>query len=330
MNCIIYGTQAALIKKRLSKVLDDIVGTVNDFNTVYFDYPNTLLDTIVQETQTGAFGCEHKAIVIEHPTFLLDAKGNAQVLETLTALMTQPNNPVSLVFVLEVTEKNLKDGVFKRNDAKLNAFLKQVTQFPVTEIGRNEWPTVVRRLFDNRGLTISDAALLLLLERCGHDLTAIISEINKLGTYAQHIEVEDVEALVATPLEDNVFLIADALVRKKPDVAVNALHDLYTQNTEPISLISIITSQLHFMYQVKYLTGQGKNTSEIAQLLDHANYNRVSIVQNEIYYITENELLHLLERLADLDYQIKSGQVDRFMGLELLCCECLRGKDLRT
>lgn len=322
VNYVVYGSQWASVKKRTAKILTDILQEVNDFNAVTFDYETTSVADILFDAGTAAFG-GRKAVVITNPTFLTNySEEKRKDVEDFTNFMRQNPN-AALIFVLQVAENKGKKPVFSKNKA-ISSFLRLVRLESIADIGRNEWPTAVKRLLTNRNMEMDDDAVQLLIERTGHDLTTIIHELDKLSCYGSHLTRDDVEALTPIPLETNFFAIADALIRQAPDKALNLLRDLFAQKYDPSRLIPLIASQLHFMYQVKYLTNNGASVSEINEELGLKNPYRTQIVQRQLYGVKESEILRLLKRLADLDFKIMTGQVERHLGLELLCLECLR------
>ena len=316
------GSQPASIKKRSAKIITSLVGEVNDFNVVSYAYGETPISTIIADAKIQGLGGK-KVIEITNPTFLMDYKEEeVSDLESLLAFM-RSTNEVYFIFELVIQENQAKKGVFKKSELISN-FLKNVTLETIADIGKNDWPVAVKRLLVNRGYTMSDDALTLFLERTGHDLTLIINELDKLGTYSSNISYDDVKNLVAVPLEDNFFKIADALIHQQSDVALNTINDLFIQKYEPSSLISLLAGQFHFMYQVKYLSDCAVSTSEIGEILNVTNPYRVQMVQNQLYGVSQADILYLIECLGLLDYQIMTGQIERHLGLELLCLECLR------
>ena len=68
--------------------------------------------------------------------------------------------------------------------------------------------------------------------------------------------------------------------------------------------------------QVKYLSDCGLNESSIASNL-RANPYRVRKSMQVAYKISQTKINNVLDKIYQLDYTIKSGQIDRFVGFEL-------------
>ena len=93
-------------------------------------------------------------------------------------------------------------------------------------------------------------------------------------------------------------------------------HDLMILNEEPIKLIVLIAGQMRLIYQVKLLDRKGYNDKEIGKILG-VNPYRLKYVRQEGKDFDLNELLQCLDDLSRLDVEIKTGKMDKKMGLEL-------------
>lgn len=87
-------------------------------------------------------------------------------------------------------------------------------------------------------------------------------------------------------------------------------------NEEPIKLIVLIAGQMRLIYQVKLLDRKGYNDKEIGKILG-VNPYRLKYIRQEGKDFDLNELLECLDALSKLDVEIKTGKMDKKMGLEL-------------
>ena len=93
-------------------------------------------------------------------------------------------------------------------------------------------------------------------------------------------------------------------------------HDLMILSEEPIKWIVLIAGQMRLIYQVKLLDRKGYNDKEIGKILG-VNPYRLKYVRQEGKDFDLNELLQCLDDLSRLDVEIKTGKMDKKMGLEL-------------
>mgnify|MGYP005783782811 FL=1 len=93
-------------------------------------------------------------------------------------------------------------------------------------------------------------------------------------------------------------------------------HDLMILNEEPIKLIVLIANQMRLIYQVKLLVRKGYNDKEIGKILS-INHYRLKYLRQEGQDYDLNELLECIDQLSKLDVEIKTGKIDKKVGLEL-------------
>ena len=80
-------------------------------------------------------------------------------------------------------------------------------------------------------------------------------------------------------------------------------------------LISLIANQIRLILNVKILLANKYSEKEISDKLKEHPY-RVSIAKNASYNMTKESLYKILNLLFELDLNIKTGQVDKYKGLE--------------
>ena len=112
---------------------------------------------------------------------------------------------------------------------------------------------------------------------------------------------------------DNLFALTDAVVKKDINEALSLYQELLKRNEEPIKIIVIIANQFRLIFQVKRLKSKGLSDSEIASELVVHPY-RVNLLRKQTY---GKELLKYLTTFMDLDEQIKTGKINKDVGLEL-------------
>jgi DNA polymerase-3 subunit delta len=78
----------------------------------------------------------------------------------------------------------------------------------------------------------------------------------------------------------------------------------------------MIANQIRIMYQTKELYKRGYTEKDIASNLDIHPY-RIKLALEKSREYESSKLLNYLNELADLDINIKSGLIDKKLGLEL-------------
>src|SRR5699024_1209327 len=120
----------------------------------------------------------------------------------------------------------------------------------------------------------------------------------------------------AISLEQNIFTLVEKVVQRKLDQAFRIYYDLRKQNEEPIKILALITGQFRLIYQTKELQKRGYGQNQIATNLNVHPY-RVKLALGQARYFSEQELEKIISILAESDYQLKTGAVQRDVAMEL-------------
>ncbi|MDD3383189.1 MAG: DNA polymerase III subunit delta [Bacilli bacterium] len=325
MIYIIYGVQEPIVKKQINNLISNTLKKVTDFNLVNFDFEQSSIKQIIDDVSTYPFFDDQKLVLVKKADFLFDIKNLKPYVDNDINL-----NDISLLVNYAANQNSFTTLVLtflgKKLDTK-NENVKKILNFSkiieVNDISKDDWPIVIKKLFNNRKIDITEKALSSFISRVGTDLVDVINEVDKIALYSDKIDENVIKNLVAVPLEKSEFGIANSLINRDNSTALSIYRDLKTQNIEPIYLISIMGSQIRFLYQVSYLKKIGKNEAEIADELG-AKISRVAINLRKMGSVTLDDMLKTLNDLSQLDYKIKSGKIDRFQGLELFLIGAFR------
>ena len=142
------------------------------------------------------------------------------------------------------------------------------------------------------------------------------NEIKKLALYSNKITMNDLDLLVAKPLEDKIFNLCTLIVTNKTKEAINLYRDLLVINEEPVAIIALIATQIRLFVDVFTLSEAGLSQADISKELNIHPY-RIKLALDNRRYIKLKNLKQEIDNLYKLDYDIKSGKIDRFFGLEM-------------
>jgi DNA polymerase-3 subunit delta len=265
---------------------------------------------VVSELESFCFSSDKKVVVLTNSYFLTNNNSEGPYEYELIENYLE-NQTEGTTFVISVNSAKLDE---KRNIVK--GIRKTAKVVEVDSINKKDLPKIVKQMFNKRNVEITDDALHELLSRLDLDMYQISNEVDKLSTYSNKIYLHDVEALTPKKLDDNIFDMIDAMFKKNSNKAFRIYNDLKSLGNEPVSLVSIIATQVRFLYQVLVLQNKGYSESNIANELSVHPF-RVKMGIDKVRTYSEYELEDLLNELSKLDVQIKTGDIDRFVGLEL-------------
>ncbi len=172
---------------------------------------------------------------------------------------------------------------------------------------------------ENSSIKMERNAIDLFLRLTDLDLSKMMRELQKLILYGQNqqqITVREVEQLVPKTLEHNIFDMTQYILKGKTEQALRLYEDLVMQGEETIKINAILLSQLRLFLQTKFLVKIGYQQANIAETLKVHPY-RVKLAMQEVRKFDEQLLVQLFDQLVEMDYQIKTGQIEKELSFQL-------------
>ncbi|KXH87385.1 DNA polymerase III subunit delta [Sporosarcina sp. HYO08] len=305
--------------KRLKKALPDF----DDASVIRYDLEETPVELVIEEADTLPFLQEKKLIIAGNASFLrAQEKGKEKVSHNLTLLETWLANPsptAVVVFLAPYEKLDARKRITK-------AFKKVATIIEGVRLQGKDLTSWIQQEASSNGVRITAEAADFLTRMAGDDLLMLSTEISKMATFlngAGDITESIIEMLVPRTPEADVFRLTDAYVNGRVPDTVSIYHDLLRNGEEPIMLTSLIASQIRLMFQVRVLRKKGYQQPQIAKTLNVHPY-RVKLMMENRALPNEERLLFILDRLAKIDYKLKSTSGKRERLLELFFMEPLR------
>jgi DNA polymerase III subunit delta len=283
---------------------------VDPFNIMRYDLLENTSDDILEDLQTVSFFAEKKVIVVKNLNEI-EKEESESIIHNWVSYFEKPNPDVLLFIVLNELMSDqtpVGEALFKY------AFIEKVK-----DMDKSEYPNFARNLFKKYGYTITDDAVDALLERINLDLTLLNQEAEKLMLFAyetKEINERAVLLLVSRNLEENIFELTNALLSKNQTKTIEIFYDLVARNEDPIRILNNIVGKVRELMHTKLLVEKGYRQDQIAEhfhIKSGRAYYLVKNAQAVNFQILENHL----KKLSKLDYEIKSGKIDKKLGLEL-------------
>lgn len=300
MIYLIYGTKNYFI----DKCVKDISKDFEDINISKFDLDNTNLNDVIDDCMTISMFADRKLVICENAS-IFSPTGKTSV--ELENYLNNPNSLTTLVFVLN------SDKVDKRK--KITKLIKEKGE--IKEFCDNENPsTFVKRSL--KDYQIDNSVVNLLIDRVGDNILTLESEINKIKLYKDDkvITKDDIFKLTSKAAYDDIFKLIDYIINDNKDKALETLNEMLKNGEEVIKIIIILANQIRLLYQAKTLQTKGFSEKSIAETLKVHPYRIKLALQNGRKYSSES-LLNNLKALADIDFGIKSGKLNKDLALEM-------------
>ncbi len=312
MNLIIQSSTEVLINKQVN-ALQRKLQSLGEVDIIKYDLEETSLDYVLEEADTYPMWSDHKLIICKNSNFL-SAKGinNSEIennYDLLEEYLASESEFSTLVFI--VGEK-----LDKRKKLVKNA-LKTCKLFELDTFDSEKIVEIVVDKLQKEAKQIDYNVANYFCARLNFDLSLIIKELEKLCVVDNtEITKEIIDMLVSRTLESNIFELTTAVVNSDVAKSYQIYSDLIMQKEEPIAMIAMIANQFRLILQVKGYANDGLSKKEVATRVGVHPY-RVQLALENSYSFNEDLLKIYLSELCDLDYKIKSGQIDKYDGLEL-------------
>lgn len=282
---------------------------VDPFNIVKYDLLENSYDDVLEDLQTVSFFAEKKVIIVRNIQEL--EKADEYVLQNYLNYFEKPNPDVVVIVVMNELlpeTSTLGAALFKY------AFIEKVK-----DMDKKDYPDYIKNMFKKYSYTITDDAIEALLERTNLDFNLINQEAEKLMLFAyetKEITERAVLLLVSRNLEENIFELTNALLSKNQTKTIEIFYDLVARNEDPLRILNNIVAKVRELMHTKLLLDKGYRQEQIAEHF-HIKSGRAYYLVKNAQTIPFNQLENHLKKLSKLDYDIKSGKIDKKLGLEL-------------
>ncbi|WP_223591292.1 DNA polymerase III subunit delta [Neobacillus bataviensis] len=314
---LLYGTEAFLINETKQLLLNTVLGEEEkEFNFAAYDLEETPIELALEDAETFPFLGDRKVIFLHNPAFLTAEKTKEKVDHNLTRFEAYLKEPAPYtIMVISAPYEKLDERKKITKEMKRNAEIVEAKK--LNEFELKNW---VKTRAKSSGIEFEQDAIDQLLALSGTNMFMLSSEIEKLALYAaekKRIDVTIVEQLVARSLEQNIFTLVEKVVQRKLDEALRIYFDLLKQNEEPIKILALLAGQFRLIYQVKELSRRGYGQQQIAGYLKTHPF-RVKLALGQAASFTDEDLSHLMGLLAEADYQMKTGGMNKSLLIEML------------
>lgn len=313
---VCYGSESYLIQELIEKLTNQLMDPEQRaFAVSKYDLAETPVEVIVEEAETLPFMAERKLVVASNALFLTGAKESGKVehkLDKLTDYLKAPADFSVVVFTVEAEKLDERKKIVKS--------LKEADVLvPCAVLSSDELTSFVQNEAEKAGFRFAPGVIEQLITYSGTGLQALQKEIEKCALYigpGGTLTAADLEQLVTRTVEQNIFLLIEHIVQLKLDQAFTMLNELIRRKEEPIKIVALIARQFRIMFQVKDLSQQGYSQQQMASQLGLHPY-AVKIASGQANRFEMKRLASILRQLGELDYQMKSGKIDKVLGLEM-------------
>lgn len=323
---LFYGDEKYLMEQYLQNVVDAYVEKgQEDFNLHYFDGDQATVAEIIDACETLPFFASHKVVIVKNTPYFRSKKNDLTDAssERLLNYLTEPSNETYLFFMVN-------ESIDKRK--KITKAVE--TKGRIVEFGKlegNIFGRWVHKKIKKQGVDLDHQALNHLVSRLAYlgkdhhkSLLEVENELQILCSSVYNkkiIEIEDVDALIKKPLESDMFKMVDAVGNKNASEGIRMMHDLLASGEAIQGIFHMICRQFRLLKKIQMLVKEGYPQQTIAKTLGLHPYV-VKLIVNQIHLFTSDQLSTILMECSDIDYKMKSTNIQPILAVEQLMVKC--------
>ncbi|MBI5032577.1 MAG: DNA polymerase III subunit delta [Chloroflexi bacterium] len=333
MYYILHGedelSQTEAVAKLRSKMGDPQFA---DLNTTQFDGRKISLGELQHACDAVPFLTDKRLVIVQGMLARLEPRrgktddagkeieeeSNPTLAKDLIAYLDKLSETTRLIFIESKTLA--KNNPILKHAASIDEKKAYVKEFTApTEKMLPKW---IQDRVKSKGGTIDGAAVAALAEHIGADLRLLDNEIEKLLVYRANetIRAQDVETLVASIRESDIFAMVDAVGARRRDLALKLMHEQLAQKAEPPALFGMIVRQFRLLLQMKDYATRGLTVDAAReQLKMHPFVANKTWTQALNFTVPQLEAIY--QKLLDTDIAIKTGKTEPVLALDILMTE---------
>ena len=304
MIIFLYGEDAYRMREKIKEIIERYQKIhKSGLNLKYFADFNDLKDGLRQNSMFK----EKKLAIIENlfskpefkEKFLREGKNFAE------------SEDVVLIY---------QEGEIKKNDGLFKFLIKNSRSQEFSLLEGYKLKNWIKNEFKKYNILAGSEVVERLAEYVGNDLWRMSNEIKKLASYRKDIRPDDVRLLVKSKIETDIFETIDAIADKNKKKALELLHRHLEKGDSPLYLLSMMNYQFRNLLIVKDFIEKYKPYNVILKKSGLHPYV-VKKSYNLCQRFTLQELKKNLQKIFQIDLDIKTGKIEPRVGLDLLVAE---------
>ena len=290
-NYLIVSSDRVNIDLKIKQILDEI--KIKDIEVVKYEYPDTEIDTVLEDLNTYNFLSNCKVIIFKNCTFL--SSENDKSIKKLKDYLNNPSDNYLILVTDTISDK------------------KEIKELISTNIEVIDSKSSSEVLIKNNleFCTMDNKTVKYLAEYCLYNNEKIINELEKIKCYKysendKTITIKDINNIAIRDYDEDIFDLVNAIATRNKDKALELYERISQKEKDSVNIIASVSSNIRNLYSVKVLIERKFKANEISNILGIKPY-AVQIASENCSNYSAKKLLSFLNTLADIDFKTKSG-----------------------
>ncbi len=279
-------------------------------NIVTFNMDINTINEVLEEASYASMFNDNKCIIVKNTkNFSASKNGDTNKSkddnQKILNYLANENPHTRLIFIS-------KNGIDNKKKI-VNIFKENNNLFIYPNIKKTEIKNELKKIAESKKFQVDDQSLWHIVNSSLGDLDLAVNELNKIMNYYEKptkILYQDVYNLTAKTLKDNNFKLVDAIISRDLDSTFIALEEAKRLKIEPYSILNLLYREYKLMLSTILLEENKYLEKDILKELKLADW-QFKKVKNNLYNYSKEEIKNIIIKLSDLDYQIKSGLIDK-------------------
>ena len=279
-------------------------------NIVTFNMDINTINEVLEEASYASMFNDNKCIIVKNTkNFSASKSGDTNKSkddnQKILNYLANENPHTRLIFIS-------KNGIDNKKKI-VNIFKENNNLFIYPNIKKTEIKNELKKIAESKKFQVDDQSLWHIVNSSLGDLDLAVNELNKIMNYYEKptkILYQDVYNLTAKTLKDNNFKLVDAIISRDLDSTFIALEEAKRLKIEPYSILNLLYREYKLMLSTILLEENKYLEKDILKELKLADW-QFKKVKNNLYNYSKEEIKNIIIKLSDLDYQIKSGLIDK-------------------
>lgn len=316
---LFYGEEQYIIDNLINYLVEHVDPVYRDFNVKFIDWEKNELEDILANLETLPFMGNHTFTIVTNVQTMnkeLSDKG----VEQLKKYLQSPNKSSVLIFLAHNIDKRKKMYKALKKNGRVEEFRKLNTQ---------ELKKWINKYISDHKKKMKRQTLNYLIQSYGYhnknsdiNLYHITQSLEKIIGFSDNKEIteEIIDEFVEQPIENNIFLLTDALLDCNTEQALDILN-LMDEKGEPLMLVLfMIIQQFRTIFKIKILTESGLTAKVASKTIGIHPYTGEK-AYNQSKKINYQQLKKLMRVSIDIDKRSKSTGTGNRLLIEYLIAE---------
>lgn len=303
---LFHGEDSYLSLKQAKERVNEIKEGLQDSSILTIDADTTESTTIISKmTSTDMFSTQ-KIVFLKRTS---KNKDKERLTETLTTLLETTNGSPVIFW-----EDHKVNGV-----TKFFKFFKKhnvVEEFaPMKQQSFIRW---AKEQLDRYGIESSPNDLLLLSQRSNFQSERFINELDKLSLAGvKALTQQAITENSSDTLEHTIWKLIDSINAGDKKESLRIAESLIENGEDVHFILAMLVRNTRLLACTKDLSEKGNNAKQIASKLRVAPFTVFPLLK-ATKNLSMEKIKAIYEKLAGLDYSMKTGEIDEKLGLTLL------------